>query len=150
MNWMLLLKSLYVLSAIVAVGSNLTYAVWSARGSIDEAHLGFALRGIKFIDDRIANPAYGVLLITGVLMGIFYLGFAHAWLIAGLSIYAVVAGMAAGVYSPALTRQIAALETGGVASTAYRAADARARAVGIVMGVMVIGAVFIMVIKPEV
>src|SRR5438105_6991868 len=52
-NWMLLLKSLHVLSAVVAIGSNVTYAVWSSRGSRDEAHLGFALRGVKFIDDRI-------------------------------------------------------------------------------------------------
>src|SRR3989442_14185796 len=62
------LKFIHVLSAITAVGANITYGVWSARSEADPAHLGFALKGIKFLDDRIANPAYGVLLLTGLLM----------------------------------------------------------------------------------
>ncbi|TMF13798.1 MAG: DUF2269 family protein [Chloroflexi bacterium] len=148
MNWMLLLKSLHVLSAIVAVGSNLTYAVWSARGSIDEAHLGFALRGVKFIDDRIANPAYGVLLVTGLLMAVIYFSITLTWILIGLTGFILVAALAVAVYTPTLTRQIKALDTDGASSPAYNALANRAQAVGMFMVVVVIGIVFVMVFKP--
>jgi uncharacterized membrane protein len=150
MNWFLVLKSIHVLSAIIAVGANLTYGVWSVRGQRDPPQLGFALRGIKFIDDRIANPAYGALLISGLLMARFYLGFEHAWILTGLAIFAVVAAIAIVLYSPTLARQIQALDGEGIASQAYRDADARARVLGMVMGALVIAAVFVMVFKPEV
>src|SRR5437016_12137787 len=115
----LVLKFIHIFAAIIAVGSNITYGVWNARLHADPAHLGFALRGIKFLDDRIANPAYGVLLLTGLLMAIFFWGFGHAWLLIGLGIFVVVAAIAVALYSPALTRQIAALESGGADSDAY-------------------------------
>src|SRR5438105_11486161 len=116
----LVLKFIHILAAIVAVGSNITYGVWSVRAGKDSSHLGFALRGIKFIDDRIANPAYGVLLLTGLLMAIFYWGFSHAWILIGLGIFALVAAMAVALYTPTLARQIVALDAQGIASQAYR------------------------------
>jgi uncharacterized membrane protein len=66
--WYLLIKLLHVLAAAIAVGANVTYAIWIAAGSRDPKTLPFALRGVKLIDDRLANPAYGLLLITGVAM----------------------------------------------------------------------------------
>ena len=57
-----ILKFLHVLLAIVAVGFNATYAVWLARAAKEPEHEAFALRGVKFLDDRIANPAYALLL----------------------------------------------------------------------------------------
>src|SRR3989304_370722 len=63
----LLLKWLHVLAAIVAVGSNVTYGIWIARASRSPEALPFTLRGIKLIDDRVANPAYGLLLATALL-----------------------------------------------------------------------------------
>ena len=51
----LLLKWLHVLLAIAAVGTNLTYGVWIARARRQPELLPFALRGVKLLDDRIAN-----------------------------------------------------------------------------------------------
>lgn len=96
-SWYLVLKFLHILSAIVAVGSNITYGVWSIRAANDSAHLGFALKGIKFLDDRIANPAYGVLLLTGLLMWFFgNFGFA-LWLVIALVLFAADRGGWAGL-----------------------------------------------------
>jgi len=148
MGWMLLLKSLHVLSAIVAVGSNLTYAVWSVRGSRDETHLGFALRGIKFIDDRIANPAYGVLLVTGLIMAFIYFSITLTWILIGLTGIILVTVLAVTVYSPTLTRQISTFEVDGASSPAYQSLASRAQMVGTFMGVLVIAIVFVMVFKP--
>ena len=64
----LVVKYIHILSAIVAVGLNISYAVWILRAQRDPSHTGFALKGIKFLDDRVANPAYGVLLLSGIFM----------------------------------------------------------------------------------
>ncbi len=149
-HWFLLLKTLHVLSAIVAVGANATYALWSTRGKADQAHLGFALRGIKLLDDRVANPAYGVLLVTGLIMAFTTYDITRTWILTGLAIYIVMAGTAVGVYSPLLKRQIRALDRDGVDSPAYSAVDARARGVGMFLGVLAIAVVFVMVYKPQV
>ncbi len=68
MSLYVLLKFVHVLLTITAVGRNVTYGIWLARASRDPQHLPFALRGVKMLDDRIANPAYGLLLVTGVAM----------------------------------------------------------------------------------
>ena len=149
-NWFLLLKTLHVLSAIIGVGANATYGLWSARAHAETAHLGFALRSIKFIDDRMANPAYGVLLVTGLIMAFTTYAINRTWILTGLAIYIVVAVSAAAVYSPSLKRQISALETEGAESAAYRSAEARARGVGIFMSVLLVAVVFVMVFKPQV
>jgi hypothetical protein len=68
MNAYLLLKWVHVLMAVAALGANLTYGVWLARAARESQHLAFALRGVKILDDRIANPAYGVIFLTGMAM----------------------------------------------------------------------------------
>jgi hypothetical protein len=148
MTGFLLLKWVHVMSAIVAVGSNVTYAVWSARAKNDAAHLGFVLRGIKFLDDRVANPAYGVLLVSGLIMAFTTYTITTRWILSGLFIFVVMAVVGGAVYSPTLNRQIKALDAEGAASKAYLAADARARGVGMFLGLLALIAVFVMVFKP--
>ena len=63
-----ILKWLHILAAITAVGSNHTYGIWLTRAARNPEALPFTLRGIKLIDDRLANPAYGLLIITGLTM----------------------------------------------------------------------------------
>ena len=62
------LKTLHILFAIVAVGFNISYGIWQARAAREPEHMGYALRGIKFMDDRVANPAYGGLLVVGIIL----------------------------------------------------------------------------------
>jgi uncharacterized membrane protein len=149
MNWFLVLKSLHVLSAITAVGSNFTYGVWSALAKKEPAHLGFALRGIKFVDDRVANPAYGVLLVTGLIMTFTMYKITLTWILIGLGLYAVMAVLGVAVIGPSLTAQVKALDEGGAASPRYRAAEARVRGVGMFLGVLAVFVVFVMVVKPQ-
>jgi uncharacterized membrane protein len=149
MNWFLVLKSLHVLSAVIAVGANFTYGMWSALAKREPDHLGFALRGIKFVDDRVANPAYGVLLATGLIMAFTTYTITLTWILIGLGVYVVMAVLGFGVISPALTRQITALDEGGAASPRYRAAEATVRGVGMFLGVLAVFVVFVMVVKPQ-
>src|SRR5205807_9863060 len=109
----LVLKFIHILAAITAVGSNLTYGVWNARLQSDPAQLGFALKGIKFIDDRIANPAYGVLLLTGLLMVfVNHWPVGSLWIVLAVVLFVVLAGLAFRVYSPLLRDQIRLVDAG--------------------------------------
>jgi uncharacterized membrane protein len=148
MWWYFWLKTIHILAAIIAVGSNLTYGVWAARANRDPEHLGFAMRGIKFIDDRIANPAYGVLLLTGIVMWLTTWGLDTRWVISGLILYVLVLVVAVVWISPALRRQIAALDARGPSDPEVVKEGARLRGLGMFAAAVVIAIVFLMVFKP--
>lgn len=149
MNWFLALKYLHVLFAITAVGANLTYAIWGTRGNAETEHLGFALRGIKLIDDRVANPAYGGVLVTGLLMS-FVGGISLTttrFVQIGLVGFIVLAVTAVAGYSPTLKKQISTLESDGWDSPSYKALDRRSTILGIGLAVAVVLIVLDMVVK---
>lgn len=144
-----LIKWLHVLLAITAVGANVTYGAWLARATRDPQHLTFALRGVKFLDDRVANPAYGLLLVTGVILW-WRLPWPlqTGWLLAALFLYVLVLVLGLGVYTPLLRRQIAAAEQPGPASAEYRAIARQGMLLGIVLALLVVAITFLMVSKP--
>ncbi|HYG72163.1 MAG TPA: DUF2269 family protein [Actinomycetota bacterium] len=143
------LKFLHVLLAIVAVGFNASYALWLARGDREHAHTAFALRGVKLLDDRIANPAYALLLVTGISMVIVGdLDLTTFWIATALGLYLVAVVLGLLVYTPTLRRQIQLVESDGPSSPAYAALARRGTVVGIVLAVDVIVIVFLMVTKP--
>ncbi len=142
-------KFIHVTLAIVAVGFNASYGIWIARSARDPEHIGFVMRTIKLIDDRFANPAYGLLLLTGLFMAL-RAGYPLTtfWIAGALALYALVLVLAFAFIAPGFRAQLRALETDGPASDAYRAAAARGRAWGIVVSLMVLAIVFLMVAKP--
>lgn len=146
----LLLKWLHILAAIVAVGANVTYGIWIARASRNPDVLPFTLRGIKLIDDRLANPAYGALLITGLLM-VFVVRFSLTtpWLLTALVLYVLVVLVGLLGYTPTLRRQIQVLESEGFSSLTYQALARRGMLLGVILAVLTIVIVFLMVVKPS-
>ena len=142
-------KFVHVVLAIIAVGFNASYGIWIVRSARDPEHIGFAVRTIKFIDDRFANPAYGLLLLTGLLM-VASAGYplTTLWIAAALVLYVIVVVLAFAVVTPNLRAQIRALESDGPGSETFRAAAARGRTFGILVSVLVLGIVFLMVVKP--
>jgi uncharacterized membrane protein len=148
MSWYNLLKFVHVLLAITAVGSNITYAAWNARGAMEPQHLAFALRGIKFLDNRVANPAYGLLLVTGlILVAAGNLGL-RGWIIAALILFVILIVIAVGFYSRVTNRQIEVLESAGESSPVYQQLAGQARLYGIISLVIALLIVFTMVVKP--
>jgi len=143
------LKTLHILFAIVAVGLNISYAIWQARAAREPEHTGYALRGIKFLDDRVANPSYAGLLVVGIILVL--LGpweFTQVWIYVAIALYLVMGAIAFLFYSPTLTKLIAAYESGGAATTEFAALSARSRTVGIVLAVLVVAIIVLMVAKP--
>lgn len=143
------LRFIHVLLAITAVGSNITYGVWIARAARAPQHLDYVLRGVKLLDDRIANPAYGLLLVTGVSM--LYVGrvpWQTPWILTALILYVLMVGLGLAGYTPALRAQIETLRAEGPDAAGYLRIARRARWLGIVEAVLVVAIVFLMVTKP--
>ena len=146
-----LTKFVHVLLAIVAVGFNASYGIWLARAAnAPQATQSHVLRTIKFLDDRIANPAYGLLLVTGLFM-VFNTGIpvSTPWIALAIGLWLVLIFVGLGVYTPTLRDQIRVLESEGPASAEYHRLAARGRNVGILLGIIVIVIVFLMVVKPS-
>jgi uncharacterized membrane protein len=147
--WYLILKLLHVLAAIVAVGSNMTYGVWIVSGSRNPSSLPFALQGIKRIDDRLANPAYGLLLVTGVAMILpGRIRITTPWLLVALVLYVAMILLGAFGYTPTLKKQISLLSAEGAGSRSYTGVARRGTWLGILLGVLAILILFLMVVKP--
>jgi len=142
------LKLLHILSAVVAVGFNLSYGVWLSRAAREREHLGYVLRGIKTLDDRFANPAYGLLLITGISMTLVAgIPLTTFWIAAALVLYVVLVAMAVFLYSPTLRRQIELVDRPD--SPEYRAVARRGSILGPAFGVPVVLILILMVFKPQ-
>jgi uncharacterized membrane protein len=148
MTWYTLLKFVHVLLAITAVGSNITYGVWNALAAREPAQVPFVVRGIAFIDRRVANPAYGLLLITGLaLLVVGKLSF-RGWVVAALILFAILIVVAIGFYSRVVRQQIQALEADGQESATYKRLNGQATIYGIISLVIALAIVFMMVVKP--
>jgi len=146
-TWYTLLKFVHVLLAITAVGSNITYGVWNALAAREPAHAPFALKGIAFIDRRVANPAYGLLLITGLAL-VAIGGLRQGWILAALILFVLLIVVAIGFYSRIIRQQIKVMDSEGLASAAYKRLDGQATLYGIISLVIVLLIVFLMVVKP--
>src|SRR5438034_10644489 len=146
------IKFIHVLLAIVAVGFNASYGIWLARSSTaTQATQSHVMRTIKFLDDRFANPAYGLLLLTGLFM-VFNAGYPLTtfWIAAAIVLYVIVLVLAFTVISPNFRAQLRALETVGPQSPEFRIAAARGRTFGILVSIIVLAIVFLMVTKPTI
>ena len=147
MSWYNLLKYLHVLLAITALGSNITYGVWNMLAAREPANLLFTLKGISFIDRRVANPAYGLLLITGLILVAMQWGW-RGWIITALILFVLLIVVAVGFYSRAMRQQIQVLEAEGPAGAAYKRLEGQATLYGIISVVIALAIVFVMVVKP--
>jgi uncharacterized membrane protein len=147
-----LVKFLHIFFAIVAVGFNATYALWLVRAQRDPRHLDFALRGVKLLDDYFANPAYLLLLLSGLAMVLIagYPLFTTFWLLAALILWVIAVALGYGLYTPTLSRQIKALAASpsGAESAEFQTPSMRGTILGIVLGVIVLVILALMVFKP--
>jgi uncharacterized membrane protein len=149
MDWYLPLKLVHVLSAIVAVGTNVTYFIWlAAMKGRAPTQQTFALNTIMKLDARLANPAYGVLPLTGVIMVLISdgLGFTTFWIAVAIGLYILVGVIAGVFFAPSLRRQTELADEAG--SPAYEAAARRTRSMGLLTMLPIAGILYLMVIKP--
>lgn len=145
-----ILKFIHVFSVIIAVGFNFSYIIWMVKGKMEKDHLLFALKGIKFMDGRVANPCYGLILISGFTMAYIadYNIFSVTWIFYPLVLFGIMGILAFGVYSPTLKKQIILVENDGMDSPEYKAIEKKQMALGGVLFTLAVAIIAIMVIKP--
>jgi uncharacterized membrane protein len=149
-DWYVFWKLLHIASAIVAVGTNLTYFVWlrAMRGRPQPAQ-SFALETISGLDRRLANPAYMVLPTTGVIMVLISpLGFTTFWIAVAIGLYVLLGVFGGALFVPALRRLAAIVNTEGPDASGYADAVRRVSARGLVTMLPVAGILYLMVFKP--
>jgi uncharacterized membrane protein len=145
----LIVKWIHVLAAITAVGANITYGIWIARASREPKVLPFVLRTIRLVDNRLANPCYGLLLLTGLAMALLLpLPLTTHWLLSAIVLYVAAALLGVLAYAPALREQIRLLDTVGFEAPSYGAVARKSTLLGIVVTLDVVIIVFLMVLKP--
>jgi uncharacterized membrane protein len=145
----LTLKLIHILLAITAVGANITYGVWFARANMNPAFAPIALRGIRFLDDYIANPAYILMLPTGaVMVHLAGYGFGTRWVSWAMGLWLIAILLAYLGYSPALRAQIRAVDAEGIASPAARSLAVRGQIWAAIIGILVLVIIVLMVFKP--
>jgi hypothetical protein len=142
-----LLVFLHIVFAIIAIGYNFAYIIWIRRGTSSPQHLDFALRGVKFMDDYVANPCYIGAAITGFLM-VFMGKPLASFLWVALAIYFVAMSVAYGIYTPLLGRQIRVAAEHGAESVEYQTIATRSNIIGAAMGFMVIIIVALKIFEP--
>lgn len=143
------LKYIHVVLAIIAIGFNASYGIWLTRAGKEPEHAGHVLKGVKVLDDRFANPAYALLLVTGVSMVLLEdIPFSTFWIAAGLVLYviAVLGGLLG--YTPVLRNQILLWQAGKADSPEFARLSKRGAIIGVLLAVDVLTIEFLMVTKP--
>lgn len=149
MSAFLLLKLVHILLAILAIGANLTYALWLRLGEREPEHLAYTIRAIRAIDRRVANPAYALLLVTGLGMALVSgIPLSQAWLLLAIAIYLAAAALGYFVFGPVVRGELAALERGGTDDPEYLRQRDRARTLEVVTTAMVLTILGLMVVRP--
>lgn len=152
MDWYQLWKLLHVLSAIVAVGANVTYFVWltAIRGRPQLAQ-SFALETIAKVERRLANPAYAILPLTGVIMVLTsQLGFTTFWIAVAIGLYVAMGVVGGALFTPSLRRLTAIVNTEGPDAPGYAEEARRTTVRGTIVVLLVVAIVALMVLKPTV
>lgn len=144
-----ILKYSHIISAIVALGANITYALWFTRVKKTPEALSFTLHTVKIIDDWIATPAYILLFPSGWwLVSLSAWSLTTPWILTTLILYAVVSIIGLGIYTPTLKKQISIAESLGPNATEYQNISFRLNAIGTALNVLVLIIIYLMVAKP--
>jgi len=148
MSLYLALKLVHILFAMVAVGTNFSYAFWLRLAGNDRDRIAHTLESIHRLDMWLANPAYVIVLLAGI--GMVVVGpypITTPWILLAIALYVLVALLGITLYAPAVRRQRAAA-LADPNSTEYRAAARRSNLLGLVAVAIVTVIVVLMVLKP--
>ncbi len=133
----------------MAVGTGITYRFLLAGANRQPESLVFALNTIRRLDMRLANPAYGLLLLSGLAMA-FTVPFplTTPWILTALVIYALVMVLGIAVFAPVFREQMHLAAKEGLEGSSYRAAARKANIIGLLVTALVVVIVILMVTKP--
>ncbi len=147
MSVFLALKVVHILSVITAVGSNVTSVFWLDRAGSDRDRLVWALQGVRWLDRRVANPAYGIVLLSGIVMvatGGYQFG--QGWITTAIILYVLTAVFGIVTFAPAVRLQRA--EAADPTSAAYARIARRTQWYSWLTTGVIVVIIILMVTKP--
>jgi hypothetical protein len=152
--WLLFL---HVLGAIVAFGPTFAFSITGAMGGAEPQHANFATRVSEAASMRLVYPVGITLPITGLLMilavGINPLERSHWWLALGIVLYVIAYGYSFFVQRKYVARVVeltSAPPPPGASGPPPELMTlvGRIQRGGMVMGILLVGIIFLMVVKP--
>ncbi len=145
----LLLRFVHITVASIAVGATLAFRFWLRLARREPEHLAFVIRGIRWIDRWVAEPAYFFAFATGVAMVFWGVSsFTAGWLLTALVIYAAIAVLGITVFGPVVRKQLAALERGGVTDAEFLRRERQSAWLGAVTIAGLLAILALMVLRP--
>ena len=143
------LKFIHILSAITAVGFSASYVIWIMRALAEPDKLPYVLRGIRFLDSRFTNPAFLLLLITGISMAL-TIGYPLTtfWIAAAIILFVVVALLGIFLYAPTFRRMRLAAENAQTSPAVLQDLVRRSIVMNLLVGGNVLVILGLMVFKP--
>jgi uncharacterized membrane protein len=151
---------IHICAAVVGLGATFAEAIlFQVAMRMDPRNMPFVHRAQRAINQRLANPALLVILVTGVIQVLDsdYIDFSDAWISASFVIIIVLGGLLGGYFIPtdkkleaqAAEEIAAAGPTGEVQfSQGYLEKLKQEGLVGTLSGVLIIVVIFLMVVKP--
>jgi uncharacterized membrane protein len=146
----LLLKTIHILSVILALGSNLTYGFLTYKAEQEPVHLVYTLKTIRWIDRNVANRSYIITLISGLLI-VWNNGYTFQtfWIWLSMVIFALIAFLGITVYSPIIRKQIQLAEQNQMDTTLYKKIRNQSQTLGVAVMVLVVIILILMVTQPQ-
>lgn len=120
-----LLRVAHTLLAALAIGTNVSFPLWTRLAERDGSALAFTLTGVRFVDRWVTIPAYLFTALTGVALVLAdRTSFSATWIWLSLALFAVLMGLGFGPYRP-LSRERLALARAAAPGPDYRRVDRR-------------------------
>jgi len=149
----------HITAAVVGLGATFAEAIlFQVALKMDPRVMPFVHRAQKAINQRLANPALLVILITGIIQvaDSDYIDFSDGWISATFVIIIVLGALQGAYFIPTdrklekvAAAEIEAAGTGAVTfSEDYQRQLAREGGLGALSGLLIIAALFLMVIQP--
>ena len=137
---------LHILSAMIAVGTNVSYLIWLRRAVVVPESREFTLATVRILETRLAIPAYLIALATGfALIPAMSYPFNTPWIELSILLWIVIMALG-GFHARVVKRQLAANAESD--SDAYESGHAKARILLALMALCSLGTLYLMVAKP--
>jgi uncharacterized membrane protein len=119
------LRVAHTLLAVVAIGTNVSFPIWTRLAERDRSALAFTLTGVRFVDRWVTIPAYLFTALTGVALVLAdRISFSAAWIWISMALFILLMALGFGPYRP-LSRARLALARAGPPGEDYRRLDRR-------------------------
>ena len=145
-----ILLTIHILTALVAVGSTVSYFFWLRRAVLVPESRAYTLETIRMLEQRMVTPSYVIVLLTGLgLIDRASWGWSTPWLELSILLFIALMGLV-GFHARVIKRQIALASEGSADSDSveYDAAHSRGRMLMVAKVVVIVALVYLMVFKP--